>query len=105
MMIPTRGASTSISSNAASTSGIGSRVAGTLVSVSVLGSRCISTSLLSGLDGVHGACRDVGTHLLAVEVDHVGRLVGPVARLGRRRAQRGRVQHPAAGGDDLARLV
>jgi hypothetical protein len=50
MMIPTRGASTSISSKAASTSGIGSRVVGTTisVSVSVLGwSGCVSTCLLS----------------------------------------------------------
>ena len=101
MMIPTRGASTSISSNAASTSGIGSSFAGVATSVSVLGSRCISTvvssPLLSARDRGHGPLSDVGPHLLAAEINHPrglvralagGRRPGPAARSRSARARR-----------------
>ena len=87
-MIPTRGASTSISSNAASTSGIGSSgAAGAATSVSVLGlsasPRLSPFSLSSVATALDGARGDVGAHLLAVELDQLGGRVGALARLGR----------------------
>src|ERR671929_2203476 len=111
MMIPTRGASTSISSNAASTSGIGSRVA-VSVSVSVCGSRLRPGSAVSipprvlSVDLVRYALdrapRDVLTHLHPVEADLARRLVGTAPRGLRIRAEPGDPEHPASGGHDPA---
>src|SRR5687767_10408029 len=92
MMIPTRGASTSISSNASSTAGI---VSGTSVSVSL-------TLSFLGRHLLDRPRRDVGAHLHAVELDPLSGIVSAIPRLGRRDAEGGHVQNPAAGGDRRA---
>ena len=52
-----------------------------------------------------GPLGDVGPHLLALELDHPGRLVGAVAGVRRSRAEPRDVQDAAAGRDDLTRIV
>src|SRR5919112_231150 len=109
MMIPTRGASTSISAspNAVSTSGIGSVAAGWATPVSVLGS-CIGAFSPSRRGSGHagdGPGGDVGAHLLALELDHPSRVVGALARDAGVRAECRHVQDPATGGDHVAGIV
>src|SRR5262249_42316186 len=113
MMIPTRGASTSISSNASSTSGIGSRVSGSASPVAAPGrGSTVSTSrslddrsdhrrALAG-NAFGDAERDVVPVLGPVELDFRDRGVGTLAGLGNARAERGHVEDAATGGDDLA---
>src|SRR2546421_4372521 len=108
MMIPTRGASTSISSNASSTSGTvavaGAPGSATPGSPPFSGS-CISIRILPlsiGGDALDRSRRDVGAHLHAVEADPARRIVRPIAGVGWGRTQSGYVEHPAARGDDLA---
>src|ERR671931_109115 len=90
MMIPTRGASTSISSNAASTSGMGS-----ITSVSVdPGSDTSKSRSPVGWGCSAGGDRyrargDVGAHLPALEVDDGDALIGAVSRRRRVRAEPG----------------
>src|SRR5436190_7190167 len=107
MMIPTSGASTSISSNALSTSGIGSVVA---VSASL---RCVPSGSAISIDllllgclvrghRADGPLGDVRAPLHAVERNHVRRLVDAVPRLLGGRTERGDVQDPAARRDDVS---
>src|SRR3954453_18140769 len=117
MMIPTEGASISISSNTASTSGIGSKVAvstspllrppGCAISIdpSPFASRTIVTSrsaVYEGRESMDRPSGDVGSHLHARERDQSRGLIRALARLRGRRAQSGHVHHPAARGHDLA---
>src|SRR5258705_6633621 len=102
MMIPTWGSSTSISSNAFSTAGI--------AVVPVLGCGSSEISLISSSLGSKDmsagypfdrAGGDVGADLHSVEGDPAGRIVCTIARRGRRRAERGHVEHAATGGHHL----
>src|SRR5918994_7631622 len=90
MMIPTSGASTSISSKAASTSGIvwtpvwrcGAGSAGSILSMVPLVVGCgFGRPGGSADDALDRACRDVRPHLLAFEVDQIGGIVRPLPRL------------------------
>src|SRR5262245_38341251 len=100
MMIPTRGASTSISSKASSTAGIGVDSVGWGSSEISL----ISSFLWLGLtgDALDGAGGDVGAHLLPVELDPPGRIVCAIAGRGRGGPERRHVEDPTSGGKDLA---
>src|SRR5688572_28151630 len=117
MMIPTCGASMSISSNTRSTDGIGSATrtsTSPLLSPSLSGasSRISSGSRISivalsfsGGDAVNRPRGDVGAHLLAVELDPARRIVRALARLGRVGSQRGHVQHASPGGEEVGSLA
>src|SRR5215211_639013 len=120
MMIPTCGSSTSISVKASSTVAIvavwvGSAGGSAGVAVPVgWGSSEISLIrssqvliLLVNLTGsagdpLDGAGGDVGADLHSLELDPAGCIVRTIAGFGGTATQPGHVQHPAAGGDDLA---
>src|SRR5215218_5285436 len=114
MMIPTWGSSTSISVKASSTVAIvavwlGSAGAGSAGVAAPIGCGSSEISLISfplwfGLTGnpLDGAGGDVGPDLHPLESDPAGCIVRPIAGLGGTATQAGQVQHPAAGGDDLA---
>src|SRR5918996_4158487 len=109
MMIPTSGASTSISSNASSTAGIvavagpslsanpdsGAPSSGSYISISL-------PSLAFRGEALNRARRDVGAHLHSVEADPAGSIVRLLAGIRRGGAETGDVQHPAPRGHDLA---
>src|SRR5436190_22456877 len=114
-MVPTSGASTSFSSNAASTSGIGSKVAvstsrpvppGSAISIgpSPFGSRggfWFSVSRSSRGDSVDRTSGDVLSHLHALKRDEPRRLIGAIAGLAGGGRDPRDVEDPSARGDDL----